>query len=235
MSWLKKSVHIFLAVLILAVPAFTCNTLQVNAETVTDGNSVVYDNSSNDDYDVYKSKYGFEKASEEVAITYANHVSGAEIIDDEEYSYVCKLQNRTNVTFAFSVPKNGAYNVEIFFSPLDDITQKYDFSLKIDGEFPFSKCERLRLFSLWEDDGEIRTLTNGDEVNPLQKHKPGYSRQKLFDSGGIQTAPYEFMLSAGDHTLTLRNAGKDFAVSKIVLIPTAEYTSSYPRGILSSE
>lgn len=219
MSWLKKSVHIFLAVLILAVPAFTCNTLQVNAETVTDGHSVVYDNSSNDDYDVYKSKYGFEKAGEEVAITYANHVSGAEIIDDEEYSYVCKLQNRTNVTFAFSVPKNGAYNVEIFFSPLDDITQKYDFSLKIDGEFPFSKCERLRLFSLWEDDGEIRTLTNGDEVNPLQKHKPGYSRQKLFDSSGIETAPYEFMLSAGDHTLTLRNAGKDFAVSKIVLIP----------------
>lgn len=170
----------------------------------------------NSDYQIYKSDKDFLKATEVIELTSENLVSSADI---EKNAKGFKLAKGNTAKFSFNIPENGAYNIALSFAPLDDITENYEISLKIDGKFPFSACEELVLSSLWEDEGEIRTLTNGDQVNPLQKHKSGFALQKLVDSEGIELYPYEFMLSKGKHTVNIENQGKDFLLEKIVLIP----------------
>ncbi len=130
-----------------------------------------------------------------------------------------KLLKGESIEFSVNVPESAAYNIALSFAPLDEITENYKISLKIDGELPFSECDELILSALWEDDGEIRTLTNGDQVSPLQKHKDGFYLQKITDDEGIELYPYEFMLSKGEHTIRIEAKGKDLLLEKVCLLP----------------
>ena len=167
----------------------------------------------NSEYEKYKSQNNYEKATEEIELM----VEGGNAF---------KLTKGNTVDLAVDIPKNGAYNIALSFAPLDEITEDYKFSLKIDGVSPFSDCEELVLRALWEDEGETRTLTNGDQVSPLQKHKDGFYIQKITDEEGIEIYPYEFMLSEGNHTISIENTGKDFLLEKICLLPP-EITQTY--------
>ncbi len=167
----------------------------------------------NSEYEKYMSQNNYGKATEEIELM----VEGGNAF---------KLTKGNTVDLAVDIPKNGAYNITLSFAPLDEITEDYKFSLKIDGVSPFSDCEELVLRALWEDEGEIRTLTNGDQVSPLQKHKDGFYIQKITDEEGIEIYPYEFMLSEGNHTISIENTGKDFLLEKICLLPP-EITQTY--------
>lgn len=165
----------------------------------------------NSEYRTYKSEKGFNKATEEIELPLAETLKN--------------LVKGDVVEFAVDVPEDGAYNITVYFAPVDEVSESYKFSLKLDGEAPFSACDELILKALWEDDGEIRTLTNGDQVNPLQKHKDGFYAQKIIDEEGIELYPYEFMLSKGQHNLKIENLGKEFIIQKIVLTPPEEILS----------
>jgi len=210
-----KKITAFMMIFVLILSLST--EILYNATDNDDGNNQSGNmEECNSDYQIYKSDSGFLKATEVIELTSENLFSSADI---EKNSAGFKLSKGKTAKFSFDIPENGAYNIALSFAPLDDITENYEISLKIDGKFPFSACEELVLSSLWEDEGEIRTLTNGDQVNSLQKHKSGFALQKLVDSEGIELYPYEFMLSKGKHTVNIENLGKDFLLEKIVLIP----------------
>lgn len=158
------------------------------------------------EYQKYKSYSNFEKATEKIELM-------------AEDGKACNLTKGSAVEFSVNIPEDRAYNIALSFAPMDDITENYKFSLKIDGKFPFSDCEELILSALWEDEGEIRTLTNGDQVSPLQQHKEGFYLQKITDEEGIELYPYEFMLSKGNHTVRIEATGKDFSLEKVCLLP----------------
>ena len=165
-----------------------------------------------DDYTTYKSDNNFDKATDKIELGVENYISGGTATEDAE---AYKLVKGDTVQYSVNIPQNGAYNIALMFAVLDEITEDYKFSLKIDGVAPFPQCEELIVKSLWEDEGEIRTLTNGDQVNPLQKHKEGFYLQKITDSEGIELMPYEFMLSEGDHVIEVTALGKEFLLQKI--------------------
>jgi len=173
----------------------------------------------NSEYRLYKSEKNFEKAAEMIELNAQSCILGSQYLSEGE---AYKLAKGDAVEFSLNVPKDGAYNIALSFSPLDDVTENYKFSLKIDGETPFSDCEELILRALWEDEGEIRTLTNGDQVCSLQKHKDGFYFQKITDDEGIELIPYEFMLSAGEHTIRIESCGKEFLLEKVSLLPPDE-------------
>ena len=178
---------------------------------------------SETDYQKYKLDNKFEKAMEKVELSAENCLSDG-AFDNNTKAY--KLTKGNKAEFSVNIPENGAYNIALSFSPLDDITENYKFSIEIDGKTPFSNCEELMLWALWEDDGEIRTLTNGDQVSPLQKHKEGFYLQKIVDDEGIELYPYEFMLSEGEHKIKISSIGKDFLLEKVCLLPP-EIIKSY--------
>jgi len=168
------------------------------------------------EYQKYKLDNNYEKATDKIELSTQKCISDGVLTDDGK---AYKLAKGKKAEFSVNVPANGAYNIALSFSALDDITENYKFSLKIDGKSPFTGCEELMLRALWEDDGEIRTLTNGDQVSPLQKHKEGFYLQKITDDEGIELYPYEFMLSEGEHKIRIEAIGKEFLLEKVCLLP----------------
>ena len=178
-----------------------------------------------DEYKTYKSDNNFSKALEKIEICTDNYISGGTATEN---AAVYKLVKGDTIKFSVNIPQNCAYNIALLFATLDEITEDYKFSLKIDGVTPFPQCQELIVKALWEDEGEIRTLTNGDQVNPLQKHKDGFYLQKITDIEGIELMPYEFMFSAGDHIIEITALGKEFLLEKILLLPP-EVIESYSQ------
>ena len=209
----KITAIIMLFVLILS---FSTEVLYALPSKGTENSTTaVQDIVYNSEYQKYKLK-NYAKATQKFEFNVENCVSDGALTKDGKS---CRLTKGNAVEFSVNVPQNAAYNIALSFAPLDDITENYKFSLKIDGKSPFSDCEELILRALWEDDGPIRTLNNGDQVSPLQKHKEGFSLQKITDEDGIELYPYEFMLSKGDHVITIESLGKDFLLDKVCLLP----------------
>ena len=221
-----------MAVIMIIVLFFSFNTQILNAVSVDeiDNSDMAAPNKVYQDYNY--SDNNFEKATENIDLDAENRISGGTLIKD---SNAFKLEKGDAIEFSVNITKNAAYNIALSFSPLDEITENYKISLKIDGKTPFSECEELILRTLWEDDGEIRTLTNGDQVSPLQKHKDGFYIQKFVDDEGIQLYPYEFMLSEGKHTIRIEILSKELLIDKVCLLapevikPYSEVLKDYSK------
>ncbi len=221
-----------MAVIMIIVLFFSFNTQILNAVSVDeiDNSDMAAPNKVYQDYNY--SDNNFEKATENIDLDAENRISGGTLIKD---SNAFKLEKGDAIEFSVNITKNAAYNIALSFSPLDEITENYKISLKIDGKTPFSECEELILRTLWEDDGEIRTLTNGDQVSPLQKHKEGFYIQKLIDDEGIELYPYEFMLSEGKHTIRIEILSKELLIDKVCLLapevikPYSEVLKDYSK------
>ena len=168
-----------------------------------------------EDYAEYVAKKHLSDATDEVVVSAENFVTGVTPEDSDTYGSLYQLSDGESAAFRFSVPKDGAYQLAVTFSDADDSSEKYHFSLRIDGKLPFESCEKLTLHAVWVDQGGVRTLTNGDQVSALQKHQSGFHTQTISDAEGITVKPYRFMLPKGEHTVTLTGKGRAFLLAEL--------------------
>ena len=121
----------------------------------------------------------------------------------------------------------------MIFANLLETAETYEIDLKIDGANPFAGCEKLSFNALWRDDGDIRQLSNGDQVTPAQKQVEGFVTRPLTDADGLVLAPYEFTLTAGVHTIAVTAVGREFLLAGLRLDvperlrPYAEVAADY--------
>ena len=143
------------------------------------------------------------------------------------------LKNKASQDVSVSVPADGDYELSVTFKATDNSTQKIEYAVKIDGKYPFEEAVLLEAPVIYEDDGEIRTLSNGDQTAPAQKVKDGYVTSVAYDKTGVELFPYKFDLIAGEHTVTIENTSNDFellgiSLSKPEVIKTyAEISGEY--------
>lgn len=135
------------------------------------------------------------------------------------------IENGKTVTEDITVTADGEYEISIVFKPIEENTQAVEYSVKVDGEYPFSGAELLTAPVLYEDDGEKRTLSNGDQTAAAQKVKEGYFTSTAYDKTGVTLTPYSFNLTAGKHTVTIENLGDRFELSKVLLSKPEEVKS----------
>lgn len=218
MKVFKKIMALIMTIVLLF--SFNLNVFYAAPVDETDNGDKTTQNSV---YQGYYSDSAFEKATDKLELGAENYISGGTLTEDGK---AYKLEKGNAIEFSFNILEDAAYNIAVSFASLDEITESYKISLKIDGKTPFAECEELILNALWTDDGEIRTLSNGDQVSPLQKHKDGFYLQKLIDEEGIVLYPYEFMLSKGEHTITFEAISKDLLIEKVCLLPP-EIIKSY--------
>ena len=203
--------------LFVLILSFSTEVLYADTVEIAENNSVPIEVADyNGDYQKYKANNNLPNATETIEYSIKNSVSNGTLTEDGK---AYKLTKGNWVEFLVDIPQDGAYNIALMFSPLDDVTENFEFSLEIDGALPFEDCEELMLRALWEDEGEIRTLTSGDQISPLQKHKEGFTLQKIIDEEGIELYPYEFMLSGGNHVIKIEATGKDFSLERLCLMP----------------
>lgn len=160
-------------------------------------------------------------------LTITLSVSADEVEETPQKAAVI-LENGQTATENIAVSEDGEYEISIVFKAVDVSTQAIEYAVRVDGEYPFSGAELLEAPVIYEDDGEVRTLSNGDQTAPKQKVKDGYFTSKAYDKTGVNIMPYKFNLTAGEHEVTIENLGDTFEFSKVVL-STPEDIKTYSQ------
>lgn len=145
----------------------------------------------------------------------ANTISKREVFEYSLSAPVMLESGKTaNVTVA--PPKSGDYEIGIVFKTKDTTTQKVEYSLKIGAAYAFDGADLLEAPVIYVDDGEPRTLSNGDQTAAAQKMKEGYISSFAYDKTGVKLRHYTVNLS-GAQVITVKNEGNAFELSGIVL------------------
>lgn len=126
------------------------------------------------------------------------------------------------VEWEIVIPSAGLYNIELEYYPVEGRGTSIERALEINGEVPFEGAEYLQFSRIWGDAEEIVRDNQGNELRPLQKEYPSWTRQVLKDSMGDYLEPYKFYLNEGRNTLALRSRREPVAVKSIRVFQLAE-------------
>ncbi len=146
---------------------------------------------------------------------------------------------KTSVTL--DVPTAGSYEIVLQYAAEDLTTRKVEYALTVDGSAPFEDADRLEAPMYYEDDGGVRTLSNGDQIAPVQKRVDGTLESAAYDPTGVRLDPYTVTLTAGAHVFALENLGNPFRFAGFRLQKpeqVADYaavSSGYTAGDYTSE
>ena len=122
------------------------------------------------------------------------------------------------LSYAFTVEKEGLYNIEITYKPLDGTDLNPEIAVQIDGEYPTPGLENTKLLrwfanatNEWSKDGA------GNEFSPEQVEVQDWYTQTLFDEDGIETEPYRVALTEGEHRIEIEALQESVLIREIVL------------------
>ncbi len=177
-------------------------------------------------YSAYYTKYGGEKAPmKEIVMNAADGVPGKDLsgnlpeysIEDYEGEADCFVwtDNNGTVSFNFTVPETGIYNLELYYYTISGKSTTVDVGLLIDGEYPFTACNDISLDRYWEDATAIRKDKRDNELKPTQREKDIWVTYPIKDKEGLFNDPYIFYLEKGDHVLTLEGIRTNFALKTL--------------------
>ena len=120
------------------------------------------------------------------------------------------------LTATFDAPQTGRYTVSVRYYPLEGTGLYLRRRLLLDGELPFNEASFM-LYRHWTDSGLPTVNSAGDELKPRPVEVAGWFEQAVTDSLGLYSAPLEFYIEAGSHTLTLEYLDQPAAIAAIVL------------------
>lgn len=166
--------------------------------------------------------------------TYASEDSGA-VVDtlDGREALIWNNQSGT-VEFDIEVPKAGMYGIKLDYYALASSANNIQFSIAIDGEYPFDTAERgVEISKVWVgaektfayDEAGNRSFkvdAHGNQIRPTLEEKLTWQSAFIKDSDGLFAGPLEFYFSAGSHKLTLSSQKARFAIDTITLCQEEE-------------
>ena len=143
------------------------------------------------------------------------------------------LNSNENIQCEIAVQEDGEYELHITFDTINEATQRVEYSVKVDGNYPFEGADLLEAPVVYEDNGDVRTLSNGDQTSPLQSKVDGYITSAAYDKTGVRLTPYTVNLTAGVHTVEIENIGDAFYLEGIsfskpeIIKPYSEVSKDY--------
>ena len=135
------------------------------------------------------------------------------------------------VTWTFTVPQAGFYNLEISYLALAGTTSDIQRRVLIDGEAPYEALTQIVFKRIWRDE-DIR-LKNDNEIRPNADEV--YEQQTIYleDYDRRSGEPLLFYLTAGEHTLSFESVKEPLEVISLTfkaapaLISYADYTAAH--------
>ena len=114
------------------------------------------------------------------------------------------LATGENGEITFSVPQDGQY--ELWFSYYTETQSALpsEMTVTVDGQIPFYELRRVKLKSLWMDDGVFPLDRYGNEIATTPTAQRALLTAGISDSAGWTDTPFLFELKAGEHTLGLQ-------------------------------
>ncbi|MBQ4619409.1 MAG: extracellular solute-binding protein [Clostridia bacterium] len=132
-----------------------------------------------------------------------------------EISASLKTGDQTEITF--SVPEDALYEIHFTYKNLTQSALPTEMAIAIDGEMSFYEMRRIKLSSLWLDDGIFPTDRYGNEVATTPYSADVYQTSGLSDSSGRTDVPFLFELTKGEHTLAVEVKDGEISITEIIL------------------
>lgn len=114
------------------------------------------------------------------------------------------LKTGEEAEISFSVPQDGLY--ELWFSYYTETQSALpsEMTVTVDGKIPFYELRRVKLKSLWMDDGVFPLDRYGNEIATTPTARRVRLSCGIQDSAGWTDTPFLFELTKGEHTLLLQ-------------------------------
>ncbi|MCR2803656.1 extracellular solute-binding protein [Paenibacillus soyae] len=122
------------------------------------------------------------------------------------------------VEWKVDVPEEGLYHLAIVYYPSAGKSSSIERSLLIDGEIPFEEASYLQFDRVWDNKlDEIKRDNRGNELRPSQQERPVWQEALVKDYEGYYEEPFQFYLTAGEHTLALVSKREPMAIQSLKL------------------
>lgn len=126
------------------------------------------------------------------------------------------------------VPATGKYAIDIEYTfPTDGKSTAIERKLRIDGEYPFKGVRYLSITKVWRDeyqtaeDGSpaFKTDINGNDIKSQKSLSSEWRTYTVCDSTGYDINPYQIVLEAGKHTISLEASREILVIKSIKIYP----------------
>lgn len=124
-----------------------------------------------------------------------------------------------SVSWNFDIKTAGFYIIKAKYLVYSDSGSNAVRSIRIDGETPFYEADNIIFSRKWEDTGEVRVNSVGDEVRPDVSEIREWQETSIYDGMGYFAEPLIFEFSAGSHTLSMEYASQTLALDTITVLP----------------
>ena len=122
-----------------------------------------------------------------------------------------------SVTFTFEIPKEGFYNIEFVYFPVEGKNNTIERALYINDEIPFENAKYLKFTRCWENAAPVKRDSRDNDVRPSQSEHAVWMDSILKDSDGYYQDPFYFYFKKGENTLTLESIKEPVKIGKIVI------------------
>jgi len=136
------------------------------------------------------------------------------------------MSDEGTTTWKFTVPHTGRYAMLIEYYPIEGTNTTIERMLYIDDYLPFSEARYFYFPRVWEyvlnEDNDFDHDINGNDIRPVRVEDPSWQRYYLRDWLGYTIDPFEFYLTAGEHTITFEAAREPIIIKSIEFYPYTE-------------
>lgn len=179
-------------------------------------------------YDKYIQNYkSSESPNIEISIPIEKYTSTnmkAQIYYDYEGSKGPSVRTEEDgyIEWEVYVEKEGLYNIEIEYFPVEGRSSSIERELHINGEIPFAEASSFVFSRVWKDAEEIRSDNRGNELRPKQVEEPQWQRVYLSDYMGYYNEPFKFYFKKGINTIRLVSVREPMLIKSIKLLNIKE-------------
>ena len=165
------------------------------------------------DYDEYLKKNSFKNGADSISVPLDSFEGSAALNDG-----VIDWDGKGDLSFKVEVQTDALYNIKIVWKPKASGVDP-SVTVKIDGKVPFSNANKLELKREWKNIEETpRVDAGGNEYAQEQIETGEYITSILQDFTGVYTNPYNFALTAGEHTITITSDEQALLIKELCFI-----------------
>lgn len=141
------------------------------------------------------------------------------------------LEENGSFTAEFYVTEAALYSVKLVYTTLESGNEPLAIAFKTDGAFPCEDFEYIALPRYFEDMGDIRTDSNGNEISKEITQK--YGEYEYTVKNENNTEELKVYLEEGRHSLEITNSSEAFVLSGVFFCPPekqisySEYAEKY--------
>ncbi len=180
-----------------------------------------------DSYELYANLFtGYNTLESKITLGVDDIAEGVgyEIIDDYDGAEgaVVLVDESDSVTFSFWVESDMKCNVAVRYISASDKNGALEQTVCVDGEIPFNEISYIVYKRAYQDSGEVKVDSTGNDIKPSVEELKFWMTQKLSDPNGYISEPFVFGFTAGEHTLTFSGQRGSVAIAEVVLMPIEE-------------